>query len=474
MLARLGLYVSGFRGFQRDARIFLVTTMLSSGAISLYWINFNLYLAALGLERSTIGLIATTGALSSALAALPASVLADRFGRRLALMVGASLASFAFAGLLLVSDVPLLFLLAIAYGAGQQTLFVVAIPFLTERSRPEQRSELFALQFAITNGVQVVAALAGGALAAAVAGARGFGAESPTAYRVILGLMLALMLGALASMLRLRDDRPARASVAGAGDARADGSAAKGLTADLSAADRPPATPAPAVVPVAPSRRGAAISRLDRLGIRIGDPRLAFRLLLPGFLIAIGAGQVIPFLNLYIQGRFQLDLSTVNAVFAVTAFGTMLAILLQPALARRYGKIGSVVIVQAASIPFLIVLGFAPLVWLVVIAMAVRNSLMNAGNPILNAFVMEQVRPSDRATIAAAMSLLWSLGWVIAGLYYSFVQGALGFERGYTVNFLTIITLYSVATALYWLWFRDAERVPAGGARRAASGEPVS
>jgi MFS family permease len=440
MIGRLQQYISGFRGFERDARVFLVTTLLSSGAISLFWINFNLYLAALGLDRSTIGLIATTGALSSALAALPASVLADRVGRRLAMILGAALSATALAGLLVASETYFLFLLAVAYGAGQQTLFVVAVPFMAERSRREQRSELFALQFAITNGTQVVAALAGGALAAAVAAATGHGAGSPEAYRVLLGLMLVLMLAALASLFRLSDDRPR-------GRPPGDGSAASG----------------------APANRGAAaVRRLDRLGIRIRNPALVFKLLLPGFLIALGAGQVIPFLNLYIQGRFQLELSEVNAVFAVTAFGTMLAILLQPALAKRYGKIGSVVIVQTASIPFLIVLGFSPIVWLVIVAMAVRNSLMNAGNPILNAFVMEQVQPAERATIAAAMSLLWSLGWVIAGLYYSVVQGALGFEGGYTVNFVTIIVLYSLATALYWLWFRHTERErPPAGVERA-------
>lgn len=439
MVGRLGRYISGFRGFERDARVFLVTTLLSSGAISLFWINFNLYLAALGLDRSTIGLIATTGALSSALAALPASVLADRLGRRIAMLIGAGLASLALGGLLLVSETGPLFLLAVLYGAGQQTLFVVAVPFMTERSRPEQRNELFALQFAISNGTQVVAALAGGALAATIAAATGHGAASPEAYRVLLGLMLVLMVAALLNILRLSDDRPR---------------------------GRLPAT-APATGTAA-GRGAAALHRLDRIGIRVGEPRRFVKLLLPGFLIAIGAGQVIPFLNLYIQGRFQLELGEINAVFAVTAFGTMLAILLQPALARRYGKIGSVVIVQAASIPFLIVLGFAPIVWLVIIAMAVRNSLMNAGNPILNAFVMEQVRPSERATVSAAMSLLWSAGWVIAGLYYSFVQATLGFERGYTVNFLTIILLYSIATGLYWLWFRHAERRQPESAARPA------
>jgi MFS family permease len=432
MVSRLRSYITGFRGFERDARVFLVTTVLSSGAISLFWINFNLYLAALGIDPSTIGLIATTGALSSALAALPASILSDRIGRRLAMIVGAALSSVALGGLLFATEIPFLFMLAVLYGAGQQMLFVVAIPFLTERSRPEHRNELFALQFAITNGTQVVAALAGGAIAAAVAAATGHGAGSPEAYQVLLALMLGLMVAALVSLLRLSDDRPGK---------------------------RPQVVEEPAATTVVPatSRSGRAVRRLDRVGIRVRNPGFAARLLLPGFLISLGAGQVIPFLNLFVVGRFGLDLSEVNAVFAVTAFGTMLAILLQPALARRYGKIGSVVIVQAASIPFLVVLGFAPLVWLVIIAMAVRNSLMNAGNPILNAFVMEQVQPAERATMAAAMNLLWSLGWVIAGLYYSVVQLLLGFERGYTVNFITIIVLYSVATALYWLWFRHAE-----------------
>jgi MFS family permease len=89
--------------------------------------------------------------------------------------------------------------------------------------------------------------------------------------------------------------------------------------------------------------------------------------------------------------------------------------------------------------------------------MAVRNSLMNAGNPIFSAFAMDQVSPSERATLSAAMSLLWSVGWVVGGIYYSAVQGLLGFDGGYAVDFLTIIVLYSVATSLYWRWFRHAD-----------------
>ena len=135
---------------------------------------------------------------------------------------------------------------------------------------------------------------------------------------------------------------------------------------------------------------------------------------------------MIPFLNLYVQRKFGLDLTPLNAVFALTSLGTIAAILYQPRLARRFGQITSVVIVQGASIPFLVVLGFSPVLWTVILAMAVRNSLMNAGNPIFNAFAMERVTPGERATLSAAMSVLWQVGWIVGG---PVVRGAPGDAR---------------------------------------------
>lgn len=419
-MAAFRRYVQGFRGFERDARVFLVATLFSGAAISLFWIDFNLYLAALGVERATIGLVAATGSLSGALTAFPASMLSDRIGRRFVMIGGMGLMGTALALLSVVDSLPMVFLLAAMYAAGQQSLFVVQIPFLTEHSRSDQRSELFSLQFALMQVTQVGAAVLGGVTATAIAAAVGIGPAEAGVFRIVLMIQTALLVVALLVMTRVRDDRRR------AKEAR---------------------------TPTAPSRLG-------RLGIRVSDRRLFVKLLLPGFLIALGAGQVIPFLNLYVSGKFALDLSQINGVFALTGFGTVLAILIQPALARRFGKVRSVVIVQVASLPFLAVLGFSPILWLVIIAMAVRNSLMNAGNPILNAFAMEQVRPDERATLAAAMSVLWSVGWVIAGPWYSLVQANLGFERGYNVAFITIMVLYSVATSLYLWWFRDAEVLP--------------
>jgi MFS family permease len=408
----LARYLRSFTGFSRDARLFLLTTIVFGAALSLYWIDFNLYLESIGLDRPTIGLMLALSQLAGVIVALPASALSDRFGRRALMAIGMALvavALFAF----LPGQRALLFVGVLALGAGSQIVSVVQIPFIAEHTLPKQRNEYFAVWSALGFITSLVSAVVGGGVATALAVSLGL-ASASAPYQILLTGVAVLGVIALGTVYLLTSDRPAP--------------------------DRE-----------RPENRG-------RFGLVISDRRLFFQLLLPGFLTSLGAGQLIPFLNVFIQTKFNLDLAAVNVVFAVTSLGTAIAILAQPALASRFGRIGSIVLVQGASIPFLVVLGFSPVLWTVVVALTVRNSLMNAGSPIFDAFAMERVSPAERATLAAGMTLLWSLGWTVAPLYYSELQARLGFTAGYAVDFVTIIVLYTVATALLWSWFRSSDR----------------
>ena len=432
MTARGRLGPIAFRAygqFHRDARLILVVSLVTGAAVSLYWIDFNLYLSSLGFATATIGLVATIAAVAGALVAFPASAVSDRVGRRAVIAGGTGVGLIALIGLIASDALPLIIVSVVLWSIGNQAVQVVMSPYMTEHSDRSHRNELFAAQFAIMNVTNIVAAILGAVVAALVAGLLGLDPGGPGTYRIILVLMAVLLGAGLATVSLLTDDRP-RATT----------------ERRLRQAGEPAAFPPD-------PRRSRAF-----LGITIRDRGLFFKLLLPGLLISIGAGQVIPFLNLYIQRKFGLDLTSLNAVFAVTSLGTVVAILLLPRLARRFGQISSVVLVQGASIPFLVVLGFSPILWTVILAMAVRSSLMNAGNPIFNAFSMEQVTPGERATLSASMSLLWQVGWVIGGLLYAVLQATLGFEGGYTVNFISIIVLYTIATSLYWTWFRYTDR----------------
>jgi MFS family permease len=415
--------------FSRDARLILVTSLVVGASVSLWWIDFNLYLVSLKLTNETIGVVSTLASLAGGVIAFPASAASDRVGRRVIFFAGLAAGIIALIALLASEALVVIILAAAMWSMGFQAFQVVISPYLTEHSEPAHRNELFAVQFAIQNVTNVVAAILGGVVATGVASALGLASGGPGVYKVILVIMLLLSGLALVSVARLTDDRPSRTAV-----------------------PRLRSMGEPAAFPTDP-RRSRTL-----LGITIRDRGRFAKLVIPGFLISVGAGQVIPFLNLFVQHKFGLDLTELNAVFAFTSLGTVLAILAQPWLARRFGQLTSVVLVQGASLPFLVVLGFSPILWTVIMAMMVRNSLMNAGNPIFNAFAMEQVTPVERASLSAAMSVLWQVGWVIGGIWYAALQAALGFDGGYTVNFVTIIALYSTATALYWIWFHAADR----------------
>ncbi len=391
--------------------------------------------------------MAAAGSLAAMVAAFPASAASDRVGRRAVLLGGVAITVVATVGLVFSTEPALIILLAALLAAGQQAFGVVTVPFMTEHSSREHRAELFAAQYATQTMTSVGAAIIGAVVAAVAASLWGLQSGDPGVYRILLVLMVAFGVVGFGVLLTLRDDRP-RARHPRTPEQRPGDAWGGEPIAHRPDVDRP--------------------RTLSRMGIVVRDKGLFFRLLFPGFLTALGAGQVIPFLNVFVEGKFDLNLASLNLVFAISAFGTTVAILLQPILARRMGKVGSVVVVQAVSIPFIAILGFSPVLWTVVIALAVRNSLMNAGSPMIMAFGQEQVRPDERATLAAFSSLLWSLGWVIAGLWYGFLQATLGFDAGYTVAFITITVLYSVATVLYWAWFHDAER--ASLQRRRAAG----
>ncbi|MEI7742617.1 MAG: MFS transporter [Chloroflexota bacterium] len=427
---RLGpIAYRAFGRFHRDARLILVVSLIAGAGISLWWIDFNLYLVALGLPSAQIGLVATLGSVAGGVIAFPASAWSDRVGRRVVFLAGLSTSLVALLCLLASEALFVIVLAAAMWSMGNQAFQVVISPYMTEHSEASHRNELFAIQFATQNVTNIAAAILGGVVATAIAGLIGIDSAGPGTYKIIMVIMVVLLAAGLFAATRLTDDRPSRA-----------------MTPRLRSLGEPAAFPAD-------PRRSKTM-----LGITIRDRSRFFRLVFPGFLISIGAGQVIPFLNMYIQRKFGLDLAELNAVFAFTALGTVLAILAQPWLARRFGQLTSVVLVQGASIPFLVALGFSPILWIVILAMAVRNSLMNAGNPIFNAFSMEQVDPAERATLAAAMSVMWQVGWVIGGTWYALLQASIGFYDGYTVNFITIIALYSIATVLYWIWFRAADR----------------
>jgi MFS family permease len=126
-----------------------------------------------------------------------------------------------------------------------------------------------------------------------------------------------------------------------------------------------------------------------------------------------------------------------------------IGLILAPAFADRFGKMKVIFVTQALSIPFLIMLGFAPGFGLSALAYYVRLTLMNMSSPIYQTFVMEQVDTESRAMVASLNSMVFSFGRAFSPT----ISGWMQVQYGFGPPFIGTISLYIVAIGMYYFFF---------------------
>jgi len=79
-------YINRIRLFQRNARYYLLTVVITGITIGVYRLLFNFYVLSLGHDEAILGNLITTSQFTALLLALPMGYLVDRFGRKKALI----------------------------------------------------------------------------------------------------------------------------------------------------------------------------------------------------------------------------------------------------------------------------------------------------------------------------------------------------------------------------------------------------
>ncbi len=445
-------YLRRFRGFSREAKLFLLSVTLGSVGMSVGWLMLNFYLQSLGLSQSLIGAINAAGSLTAAVLGIPVGILSDRVSRKAVLLGGTLLAALGSLGVALSSTPALLLGFTVLSGIGLTAIFTNISPFLAEHSTAAQRTALFSLQAALSTATGFLGSLLGGYFPALVASSLGMTPHDVLPLRVTLGVVALLQFLALFPLLLLREASPLSEPEEGWGRS-ADGSRVASA-ASVRAAEVPPGGEAP---PAPPASRAFG-------GLRLQNPSLFGKLLVPTVFIGLGAGLTMPFLNLFVRGKFGISFEELGWLYALSSLMTAVGMLLQPLLADRVGKVRSVVIVQALSLPFLLVMGYAPYFPLVAVALLVRGMLMNMANPVYMAFCMERLPRRERATFSGTTEVVWSLTWAVSSGVSGWLRDLLGFERGFSVEFALMALFYTISTVTLYAFFgRRSEKAPGGG-----------
>ncbi len=405
----------GLPAFGRNAWLFLASVIIAGVAFSIYQLYFNLYVLSLGLGKEFLGLLAAIPAGVTLVLGLPLGVLADRIGRRAALLSGNAGVAAAIV-LLISSPSPIIMVVASLLLGISQAIFILSLaPFIMRVSKEETRTALFSAQFGLSTLSGFAGSLLAGQLPGWFAGWLAVSVESPTAYRAAI-LISALLTFASNIPLWFVHESP--------------------LTERTTNAD----------------------IGIGGLWAQLTRP-LVIKLIVPNIFVGFGAAILIPYMNVFFKERYAMPDNQLGLLFSLTAVSTGVATLLGPRLARSLGKVRAVVFTQAASLVFMMAIGFVPGVLIASAAFFMRSALMNMGGPLYQAFSMEQVPDHERATLNSAQTLVWEFGWAFGPAVSGFVQQRFGFAP----LFLATTALYGVAAVLTYAFFRDEGRLTMDG-----------
>lgn len=402
-------YWSYVTGFGYNARLFLWSSLLSGVTFAISGLLLNFYLVSLGYRQDFLGLMASLTQLTTLIASLPAAMLSDAIGRKAALVWGAIITALAVLGLVVFTSTEGLIAMGVLYGIGTAIPIVVAAPFMMENSRPDERTHLFSISFALQSAAGFAGGLMGGNLPEWLGGLFNVSARDARAYQAALVVAAVVAAATLVPLARLRSD------------------------------------------PTAVRRT----IRRPLTGVR-AEGRLLFKLLFPNLLISLGAGLLIPFANVFLRELYGVSDSEVGGLFSLAALVAGVAIALGPVLAQRFGKIRAVVGAQALSVPCLLIMGFSPIFPLAFVAFLSRAALMQMSGPIFNAYSMEVVQDETRATVSSLTSMVWTLGWVVSPI----VSGQMQVRYGWLPIIIMMAALYVAGIGLTHIYFgRSSVRV---------------
>lgn len=377
--------------------------------MGIFGVMYNLYIRELGLSEAVNGRVVSLNALALVIMLVPAGLISDRLGRKNLIVVGTLLTAFMLSTRSFATTEHMIAIFAFCTGLVWAFVQVSSVPFLAENSTAKERMNLFSIHFSLVTIANVLGNLFGGVLADLF---KLFGASGVTSIRYTLLIGCLTLLMGLPYMLKVKI--PTR------------------------------------------KQRLATKQTTERHAIKPSFKK-NFKMIalfsVSNVLIGIGAGLVIPYLNLYFANRFEAPNSAIGFILALGSAMTAVAMLLGPKLVDRVGKVNALLIFQLASIPFLFLSAFTNSLLLAALGFLMRQALMNAGNPITSAIAMEVVDDRYKGFANSVNQMIFNVGWALMGLPAAWLVTQYGNYWGYAYTFTITGCIYLVASIYFYFVF---------------------
>jgi MFS family permease len=198
--------------------------------------------------------------------------------------------------------------------------------------------------------------------------------------------------------------------------------------------------------------------------------------LIPSVIVAIGAGLMIPFVNIFFYRVHGLDYDAFSLLGALSTLIVTISAMYVPQMLRRYGYVISVTLTQSLAVVALLTMalteyfkGSSLAVMVALVAYLLRQPLMNMANPLISQFTMNFVGEKNRELTSAIQQALGSGCW----FFSSHIFGALRL-KGYSFAAVFCITavIYMVGILFYHMLIRMLLKQQNGVPTAVASNTP--
>lgn len=395
---------SQIKSYNRNIRLTILANVFVQIGLGVFMVIYNFYVRELGYDEQVNGQVISMTSLATALILVPAGIFSDRFGRKKMMLFGVVLSGLILLMRGIFEGQSLLVSLAFATGLTIAFFQVSAIPWLSENSKPGQRVYLFSIFSAVMTGASVIGNLFGGILTDFFA----------VYFSQLVSIRITLLIAGGIFLI--------------------------------------------ALIPIAKFREVREVKKEREIKIpfreKFRSQREGFKIILlfavAQLIIGVGAGLVIPYLNLYFADRFFASNSVIGLIISLGQAATAVAMIIGPLMVKRFGEVKAVVILQLSSLPFLLLTAYTENLWLAAVGFLFRQALMNAGNPIQTSLMMSRVDNSVKGLANSVNQMVFNLGWAIMGPVSTRIVIAHGAYWGYAIVFSITASLYLVGS-LYFL-----------------------
>lgn len=456
LLFKRRIPLPSWRDLPLNVYLLLFFTLGKGFQITISTLNITYYAHSLGYKPDFIGVLNAMGAIGSLLGAVPIGLLADRLGRKPVLLVSALLTPLFLAITGLMTAAPLLLGASLLQGVVASAYWVTNIPILTESSSEQQRVGVLALNSFLLLGVGALGNLLGGAIPEFVAGILHVSAAStvPLRWGVLTAALFTLVFGLPLWFLRepkrtlTTTGAPVTENVA---PPQMPNIVLPSLPKDVASTDAAP-TRDTTTYSDAPAGYQGDSGAKEELPVK-----LFAQLLVPDLLFTMGEGSVVALIQLYFVLRFHLLPGPLGVIFTISGLAGGIFSLTSPLFVKRWGKLRLITFVQYVSAPLMILIGFAPSIWLAIGGEYTRSLLRTLIDPIYAAFAMEKVSDRYRATLSGFYSVTWSIGYSIGPTIAGWLQTNVSLSTSFVFGASCLL----IAPTLLLLFFGRRRQIAA-------------